>query len=99
MNQKILTLRLKKKWWDQIANGQKTVELRLATDYWRKRLIGKQYDEIHIWCGYPPKTDTSKLLRRRWRLVTLCEVVHEEFGDKPVAVFAIDVSCEVRDVC
>jgi hypothetical protein len=55
----VLTLRLKAKWWDKIASGEKTVEMRLANDYWRKRLIGRHYDEIHIWKGYPPKTDSS----------------------------------------
>jgi hypothetical protein len=88
---KILTLRLKAKWWKQIEAGTKTVELRLATDYWRKRLIGRQYDEIHLWCGYPPKTDTSKLLRRRWRLVAKERILHDEFGPLPVDVFCIDV--------
>lgn len=88
---KILTLRLKAKWWHQIASGEKTVELRLATVYWRKRLIGRHYDEIHLWLGYPPKTDTSKLLRREWRLIAKERVLHEEFGPHPVEVFFIDV--------
>lgn len=88
---KILTLRLKAKWWDQIKAGTKSVELRLATPYWRKRLIGRHYDEIHLWCGYPTKSDTSKLLRRRWRLVAKERILHEEFGPEPVEVFCIDV--------
>lgn len=89
---RILTLRLKRKWWDQIASGSKTVELRLKTDYWRKRLIGRQYDEIHIWAGYPPSSRTDLLLRRKWTLVTVCDILHEEFGPQPVTVYAIDVS-------
>ncbi|WP_417744770.1 hypothetical protein [Rosistilla oblonga] len=89
---RILTIRLKGKWWDQIDSGEKTEELRLQTDYWRKRLIGREYDEIHLWHGYPPKTDTSKLLCRRWNGVTACTETHEEFGEDPVALFAIDVS-------
>lgn len=90
----VLVLHLKGKWWDEIASGRKTVELRLANEYWRKRLIGRHYDEINLWRGYPPSTDRSKLLRRKWRLVTLCTVVHEEFGVNPVDVFVIDVSQE-----
>ena len=85
---------MKGKWWDQIASGEKTIELRLQTDYWRKRLIGRHYDEIHLWRGYPPASETDKLLKRKWRLVTPCTVLHEEFGDEPVDVFAIDVSVE-----
>ena len=92
---RVLTLRLKSKWWEQIASGEKTVELRLATDYWRKRLIGREYDEIHIWKGYPPKTDTAKLLRRKWECVAKETILHEEFGDKPVEVFCISVGTSV----
>lgn len=88
---RILTLRLKTKWWDQIAIGAKTVELRLATDYWRKRLVGQHYDEIHLWKGYPPKTQTEKLLRRKWRMIAKERILHEEFGPEPVDVFVIDV--------
>ncbi len=91
MTAKVLTLRLKAKWWDQIASGAKTAELRLVTDYWKKRLVGRSYDEIHIWKGYPPKTDTSKLLVRPWRGVTTDSIVHEEFGPNPVDVFFIPV--------
>lgn len=89
---KILTLHLKARWWHQIASGQKTVELRLQNDYWRKRLVGRQYDEIHLWQGYPPKTQTDKLLRRQWQLVAVETLQHEEFGPHPVNVFVIDVS-------
>jgi hypothetical protein len=92
---RILTLRLKAKWWDKIASGEKTVELRLATDYWRKRLIGQHYDEIHLWKGYPPKTDTSKLLRRKWECVARETIVHPEFGPDPVEVFCISVAKDV----
>lgn len=91
-DKRVLRLNLKGKWWDQIAAGEKTVELRLATPYWRKRLVGRTYDEIHLLKGYPPKSDTSKLLVRKWRMVTAETVVHEEFGPEPVEVFVIDVA-------
>ena len=91
MSKRVLTLRLKGKWWDQIASGEKTVELRLATDYWRKRLIGREFDEIHIWRGYPSRSDVSKLLVRKWEGVAKEIVLHEEFGPDPVEVFCISV--------
>jgi len=94
---KVLTLRLKRKYWDQIASGEKTVEFRLATDYWRKRLVGRHYDEIHIWCGYPPKSETTKLLRRKWQMVAKETIVHEEFGLEPVEVFCISVGKELEE--
>ena len=61
---RILTLRLKSKWWTRIKLGDKTEELRLATDYWRKRLVDREYDEIHIWLGYAKKTDLGRLIPR-----------------------------------
>ena len=92
---RVLTLRLKRKWWEQIRDGVKTVELRLANEYWRKRLVGRSYDEIHLWCGYPPGTDISKLLIRKWELVAKESIIHEEFGSEPVEVFVISVGREV----
>jgi len=89
----ILRLNLKRKWWEQIRDGEKTVELRLATEYWRKRLIGREYDEINLCLGYPKRGDESRTLRRKWRMVTKEMVLHEEFGSEPVEVFCIDVGC------
>ena len=93
---RILTLRLKHRWWEEIQSGRKTVELRLRTEYWQKRLVGQQYDEIHIWCGYPAKTATHLLLRRKWTGVVEKTITHEEFGPSPVDVFEIDVSGELH---
>ena len=92
---KILHLNLKKKYFDQIKVGTKTIELRLATDYWRKRLIGRHYDEIHLKCGYPKKGDTTRIIKRKWTLIAKERVLHEEFGPGPVEVFVIDVSKEI----
>jgi len=91
-SRRILTLRLKGRYWHEVASGEKTVEFRLATEYWRKRLVGKHYEEIHLWLGYPSKSDTSKLLRRRWRLIAKETIQHDEFGPDPVEVFCIDVA-------
>lgn len=89
---RVLMMRLKKRWWDLIASGDKLDELRLQTDYWRRRLVGREYDEIHLWLGYPPRTETNRLLVRRWQGFASRVVVHEEFGADPVEVYAIDVS-------
>jgi len=94
---RILLLRLKSKWWDEIASGRKTVELRLRTEYWQKRLVDKKYDEIQIWKGYPPGTETEKLLRRKFSGVVETSITHEEFGPDPVEVFEIDVSQKFQE--
>lgn len=93
---KVLRLHLKRKWWIKIKSGEKSTELRLATDYWRKRLIGRHYDEIHLLLGYPKKDDKSRVLKRKWTLVSKETVLHEEFGANPVEVFVIDVSQEIK---
>lgn len=86
---RILRLNLKGKWWRQIESGEKTCELRRATDRWRKRLVGRVYDEVHLWLGYPKGTDTNKRLIRKWKGIARETVLHEEFGPEPVDVFVI----------
>jgi len=49
---KNLHLTLKKKWFDLIASGEKTVEYREYKPYWEKRLIGKGFQEVHFRNGY-----------------------------------------------
>jgi len=48
----ILHLTLKKKWFDLIASGQKNVEYREYKPYWEKRLVGKEFQEVHFRNGY-----------------------------------------------
>jgi len=88
-----LVLHLKRKQWEQIRDGIKVYEYRRATDYWKKRLVGREYDEVHLLLGYPKRGDTSRLLRRRWNgVATGVHVLCEELGDKFVRVFGINVS-------
>ena len=49
---KNLHLTLKKKWFDLIASGEKTVEYREYKPYWEKRLVGKEFQEVHFRNGY-----------------------------------------------
>ena len=91
----ILRLNLKRKWWEQIRDGEKTTELRKVTEYWRKRLVGRYYDEIHLCLGYPRRGDDSKILKRKWKGHFVATVKHEEFGPEPVDVFCINVAAPV----
>jgi hypothetical protein len=87
-----LILHVKKCYFDQIKNGTKHFEYRLRTDYWKKRLSGRdrEYSGVQIHCGYPKKTDESRIIRRPWRgYYWLANFTHEHFGDKPVSVYAI----------
>lgn len=53
---KILHLTLHKKWFDEIASGNKVFEYREIKPYWTKRLKSngqfKKFDEIHFTNGY-----------------------------------------------
>ena len=91
----VLTLHLKHEYYDQIKFGQKTEEYRLITPYWVKRLVGRRYDVIHIWRGYPPKTAIQLRLTRPWRGCAIKTIIHPHFGDDPVVVFAINVEEEL----
>lgn len=92
MSLKVLRLNLKRKWWEKIRDGSKTVELRRATEYWQTRLIGRSYDEIHLCLGYPRRGDESRTLKRKWRCVAKEMVQSDEFGPEPVEAYVIDVA-------
>jgi hypothetical protein len=55
---KILHLNLYRKYFDAIANGTKVFEYRDKTDYWRRRLEGREYDIIKFRNGYAKDAPT-----------------------------------------
>ena len=78
----MLTLNLKKKWFDKIKSGEKTHEYREYKPYWIKRLslysksiCGQttlpSQDKIIFVCGYAPKEDTSKRLKAKIKNITI----------------------------
>ena len=85
---RILTLNVKKEYFDAIKDGTKKEEYRLVKPYWIKRLA-KDYDEVHILCGYPRKDDIAKRLIFPYRGWIRKEITHRHFGREPVKVFAI----------
>jgi hypothetical protein len=84
--EKILHIHVKEKYWQQVKDKLKNKEYRLIKPYWIKRLK-KDYDLICYWCAYTPK----KLIFKYNGYVRTV-IKHEEFGDKPVNVFAIDLT-------
>lgn len=87
----ILHLHVKKKYFDQIKSGTKNNEYRRVTEYWNKRLVeAPAYNLIVVYCGYPPKGDSSRILLFRYAGYYHANgFIHEEFGSKPVNVFVI----------
>lgn len=89
---KILTLALKRQYFNEIVSGQKVEEFRVASTFWRKRIEGKTFDRIVLTMGYPPNDDLLRRIERKWNGYQLRMITHPEFGSEPVLVFAIDVS-------
>ncbi len=87
-----LTLPLKAEYFDAIRDGSKLEEYRLATPYWGKRLLSRDYDRIILTKGYPKRTDAARRITRAWAGFTLKTITHPHFGPDPVIVYAIDVS-------
>jgi len=86
---KILHLNLKKEYFLDIKSQNKPFEFRLKTPYWKKRLIGKHYDEVHFKLGYPGAEDNSRIIKREYLGFENQEINHKHFGKDEVEVFAI----------
>lgn len=89
---RILTIPVKGIYFDQIRAGTKPREYRLMTDYWHKRLVGRDYDYIVLTRGYPKASDTERRVVLPWLGYEVETITHPHFGADPVQVFAIDVS-------
>ncbi len=81
-------------YFDQIRDGTKAHEYRLITDFWRKRIVDRQYDRIVLTRGYPKGggIEGRTRLTREWRGYHAETLTHPHFGPLPVTVYAIDVS-------
>ena len=86
-----LYLNLKGIYFDQIKEGTKTHEYRVAAK-WRKRLEGKTFEQVVLMRGYPKRGDTERIIERPWRGFTVEEITHPHFGADPVEVCAIVVN-------
>ncbi|QQK62710.1 ASCH domain-containing protein (plasmid) [Shewanella sp. LC6] len=92
VKKRILHLSVKKIYFDQIRSGEKPDEYRLVTEYWIRRLEGREYDEIHVKCGYPKAGDMFRIEVRPWSGFAKEVITHPHFGTEPVEVFAIHVN-------
>lgn len=88
----VLYLPLKREYFEQIRDGQKSFEYRLCTRYWKTRLVGRHYSDVVLTMGYPPASDASRRLVRPYRGYHIETIAHPHFGPNPVEVFAIKVS-------
>lgn len=86
---KILTLNLKREYFEQIKSRIKTEEYRLCTPYWSKRLEGKTFDKVIIKLGYPKNSEVEKIMEFPWKGYKKNKITHKHFGNDPVKVYAI----------
>lgn len=93
---KTLHLHVTRQWFDLIKAGKKKTELRLVNGYWKERLLGRTYELINIYCGYPPRDDESLFLTFPYKgFEMLCGVTFpEHFGPDPVDLFSIKLDAE-----
>ncbi len=68
---RVLSLTLMREYFDAIAAGTKKTEFREYKPYWRARLEGRDYDEVHFRNGYSAKAPFMRVqfLRTRKRKI------------------------------
>ena len=95
---RVLTLPIKGEYFDQIRDGTKLEEYRLRNVHWGCRIEGREFDTVVLTRGYPKGggVEGETRLTRKWRGYKHRIITHPHFGDKSVAVFAIDVSEPAR---
>lgn len=89
-----LQLAVNGEYFDQMKSGEKKFEYRLLNDYWRKRLVNREYDRLIITRGYPRADDADRRIDVPYRGYKLQSIIHKHFGDDPVNVFAIMVDID-----
>lgn len=87
-----LQLAVNGEYFDQMKSGEKKFEYRLLNDYWRKRLVNRQYERLIITRGYPKRDDASRRIDVPYNGYEIKAITHPHFGDNPVKVFAIKVN-------
>ena len=92
---KILTLAVKKQYFNEIKSGIKKEEFRAIKDYWTKRLK-KNYNEVHITLGYPKKDEINKILKFKFIGYERKLIKHKEFGEKTIEVYAIQLKEKIK---
>ena len=87
-----LQLALNSQYFDEIKSGEKKEEFRLCTDYWKKRLVGREYDYLILTKGYPKKDDASRKMQFKYDGYEIKEINHPHFFKKPALVYAIRIN-------
>jgi len=70
---KNLCLTLHREFFDAIVEGTKRTEYRDDKDYWRRRLVGRAYQEVHFRNGYATKAPFMRVQFKGVRKVRTIE--------------------------
>ncbi|EGK6472911.1 ASCH domain-containing protein [Salmonella enterica] len=91
-----LQLAVNGEYFDQMKSGDKKFEYRLLNDYWRKRLVNREYDRLIITRGYPRADDSDRRIDIPYQGYKVQSIIHKHFGPNPVNVFAIKVNIHAQ---
>lgn len=91
-----LQLAVNGEYFDQMKSGEKKFEYRLLNDYWRKRLVNREYDRLIITRGYPRADDSDRRIDVPYQGYKVQSIIHKHFGPDPVNVFAIWVNIHAQ---
>ena len=91
MRKNNIVLNLKREYFEAIQRGEKKEEYRIYNDYWKRRLIGREYENIEFRLGYPKRGDHARSIVRQYTGYTIKTITHRHFGCEPVEVFAIKI--------
>lgn len=87
-----LQLAVKGEYFDAMIRGEKTEEYRLVNDYWKKRLVNREYGSLIITKGYPKRDDSSRKIDVPYDGYEIKTITHPHFCPDPVEVLAIKVN-------
>lgn len=91
-----LQLAVNGEYFDQMKSGEKKFEYRLLNDYWRKRLVNREYDRLIITRGYPRADDSDRRIDVPYQGYKVQSIIHKHFGPDPVNVFVIKVNIHAQ---
>ena len=85
---KILHLTIYRYWFDAIVSGEKKFEYREITPFWWKKLLNKNYDEIHIRNGYTKNCPFVRIKYDGWE--------YQDFNGKKCFALRINKILEIK---
>ena len=74
-----LRLTLHKKWFDEIASGEKRIEYRENKPYWNTRLDGKEFEAVCFKNGYSSKA--PMMIIECKQIIKFADLYHIHLGE------------------